>query len=180
MLVIKIPQQDLWDEKNYRFIHVDETTLQLEHSLLAVSNWESKWNKSFFIKDPKTEEESIDYIKFMLLNEVDDNIFYCLSNDVLKKIHDYINEPMTATKIKSNKKDNKPQASYITSEIIYYWMISLNIPLECENWHINKLITLIRVCQIKSQPKQKMSEREAIAYQAKLNAERRAKLKSKG
>lgn len=181
MIVIHIPEQELWNENESRFIHVNASDIKLEHSLYSIAEWESKWNKSFFLKEEKTEEETMDYIKKMVLNDVDPNVFYCINRDILKQIYDYINAPMTATKIRSNGQNaNKPSSTYITSEIIYYWMVNLNIPLECETWHINRLITLIRVCQIKSQPQKKLSNQETIARYAKLNAERRAALKSKG
>lgn len=181
MLIINIPEQELWDEKNQRFIKINPTRLELENSLYAISNWESKWCKSFFISDEKSEEETIDYIKQMTLNEVDDVVYKCIDRQTFDEIKKYINLPMTATKINSKKnQNNNRSSSYITSEIIYYMMLTLNIPPEYDRWHINKLITLIRVCQIKSQPPKKMSQQEAIAYQARMNAERRAKLNSKG
>lgn len=180
MLKIKIQKRECWDSINEKFVYIPETTLELEHSLFSISKWEAKWEKSFFLKEPKTSEETIDYIKMMSLNDVDPIVFNNITKDVFKKIEDYINMPMTATKINSRTINNKESKSYMTSEIIYYYMVTLNIPLECEHWHINRLITLIRVCSIKSQPQKKMSTQEAIAYQAKLNAERRAKMKSKG
>lgn len=180
MLKIKIQKRECWDSINEKFVYIPETTLELEHSLFSISKWEAKWEKSFFLKEPKTSEETIDYIKMMSLNDVDPIVFNNISKDVFKKIEEYINMPMTATKINSRLGNDNNSKSYTTSEIIYYYMVSLNIPLECEHWHINRLITLIRVCSIKSQPQKKMSKQEAIAYQAKMNAERRAKLKSKG
>lgn len=180
MLKIKIQKRECWDSVNERFVYIPETTLELEHSLFSISKWEAKWEKSFFLKEPKTSEETIDYIKMMSLNDVDPIVFNNITKDVFKQIEDYINMPMTATKINSRTANNKESKSYMTSEIIYYYMVTLNIPLECEHWHINRLITLIRVCSIKAQPQKKMSTQEAIAYQAKLNAERRAKMKSKG
>lgn len=182
MLIVNIPGQELWDENNQRFIKVDDTTLEMENSLYAIANWESKWGKSFFQNDEKTEAETIDYIKQMTINKVDDMVYKCIDRQTFCKIKDYINLPMTATKINSkrNQNGNVQSSSYITAEIIYYMMLTLGIPPEYDRWHINRLITLIRVCQIKSQPPQKMSQQEAIAYQARLNAERRAKLKSKG
>lgn len=180
MLKIKIQKRECWDSTNEKFVYIPETTLELEHSLFSISKWEAKWEKSFFLKEPKTSEETIDYIKMMSLNDVDPIVFNNISKDVFKKIEEYINMPMTATKINSKLGNDNNSKSYTTSEIIYYYMVSLNIPLECEHWHINRLITLIRVCSIKSQPQKKMSKQEAIAYQAKMNAERRAKLKSKG
>lgn len=182
MLVINVPKGEFWDSEKNEFVYTEPRSVRLEHSLFSISKWESKWMKSFFLKEPQTPEESLDYIRIMSLDEID-NItlrYICSSKEITNRISEYINTPMTATKINNRSQNNKPSRSYITSEIIYYWMITLNIPLECEHWHLNRLLTLIRVCEIKSQPPKKMSQKDAIAYQARMNAERRAKLKSKG
>lgn len=182
MLTIKVPRGEFWDSVNNEFFYTEPQSIKLEHSLFSVSKWEAKWEKSFFLKEPKTLEESSDYIRIMALDDIDDITlkYICSNRNIVKSIDDYINLPMTATKINSKKDNDEPSKSYVTSEIIYYWMVNLNIPLECEHWHLNRLITLIRVCEIKSRPPEKMSQKEAIAYQARVNAERRAKMKSKG
>ena len=156
MLQITIPaMNDLWDERNQQFLSIKETTIQLEHSLLSISKWESKWNKSFINTKDKTEDELIDYIKCMTITKnVDPNIYVCLTAENIQEIVNYINAPMTATTIRDTGKSNH---EIVTSELIYYWMISLNIPVKFEKWHLNRLITLIRVCSIKNQPAKKMS-----------------------
>lgn len=179
MLQITVPaRNDLWDEKSQEFVSIDETTLRLEHSLLSISKWESKWNKPFLHTPEKTDEEILDYIKCMTITKnVDSNIYVCLTAENIQEIVEYINAPMTATTIRDNGKSSREM---VTSELIYYWMISLNVPVEFEKWHLNRLITLIRVCSIKNQPAKKMSRSEIISRNAALNAARRKKLNTKG
>ena len=169
---------DLWDERNQQFLSIKETTIQLEHSLLSISKWESKWNKSFINTKDKTEEELIDYIKCMTITKnVDPNIYVCLTAENIQEIVNYINAPMTATTIRDTGKSNH---EIVTSELIYYWMISLNIPVKFEKWHLNRLITLIRVCSIKNQPAKKMSRGEIMQRNAALNAARKKRWNTKG
>lgn len=180
MIRITIPANELWDAKNKQFINVKEHTLQLEHSLVSLSKWESKWCKPFLTKQEKTVEETIDYIRCMTLTQnVDQNVYKCLTNENIIQVNNYIEAPMTATKISedNNGKSNKEQ---VTAELIYYWMVALNIPFECQKWHLNRLLTLIRVCNIKNSPPKKMSKKEILNRNRALNEARRAKLKSKG
>ena len=179
MLQITIPaMNDLWDERNQQFLSIKETTIQLEHSLLSISKWESKWNKSFINTKDKTEDELIDYIKCMTITKnVDPNIYVCLAAENIQEIVNYINAPMTATTIRDTGKSNH---EIVTSELIYYWMISLNIPVKFEKWHLNRLITLIRVCSIKNQPAKKMSRGEIMQRNAALNAARKKRWNTKG
>lgn len=181
MLRITIPAIELWDERKEEFVTVGkEQTLQLEHSLVSLSKWESKWCKAFISKENKTNEQTIDYIKCMTITQnVDPDVYKRLTNSHIEMIEEYINAPMTATVFNNNhtKGGNREQ---ITSELIYYWMISLNIPMECQKWHLNKLLTLIRVCNIKNTPPKKMSKREVASQYASLNAARRNKMNSKG
>lgn len=180
MLEIVVEENTLWDEKNEVFIDIKADTLMLEHSLISISKWESKWCKSFFKTKEKTLEEQIDYIRCMTINKkIDPYIFNALRVSDFKKIDDYINAPMTATVINDNEPKNN-NGTYITSELIYYWMIALNIPFECEKWHINRLLTLISVCNIKNKPPKKMSRNEAIRRQAEINAARRKRLNTRG
>lgn len=180
MLEITIPAIEEWDEKNLEFLSYDAITLKLEHSLIALSKWESKWCKPFFSKEEKTYEETIDYIKCMTLTEgVDDQVYRRLTQENVAEIYKYIQAPMTATRITQQTK-GKINNETITSELIYYWMISLQIPVEFENWHINRLITLVQVCNVKNTPPKKMSRRETASRYASLNAARRQKLGTKG
>lgn len=180
MLTITIPATEEFDEIKGEFVYSKEQTLQLEHSLISISKWESKWCKPFLAKQDKTAEEVIDYVKCMTLNKsVSDDVYRCLTQDNISAINEYIGAPMTATYF-SNQDKGKRNNEQITSELIYYWMIALQIPFECQKWHINRLLTLIRVCNVKNAPPKKMSKREIISRNAALNAARRQQLNTKG
>ena len=180
MLEITIPAVEQWDELNQEFIYTKEQTLRLEHSLVSLSKWESKWNKPFLSKQDKTQEEILDYIKCMTTTQnVDPNIYKCLTNSNIIEIKEYIESPMTATTF-SKDKNSKTNREVVTSELIYYWMIALNIPFECQKWHLNRLLTLVQVCNIKNQPPKKMSKKEIMSRNAALNAARRQQLNTKG
>lgn len=180
MLKITIPPTELWDEAKEEFITFKGQTLTLEHSLVSLSKWESKWCKPFVSKQEKTLDETIDYIKCMTLTQnVSDDVYNYLTRENIEEINKYIDAPMTATWFSEskNKSGNKKQ---VTSELIYYWMIALNIPFECQKWHLNRLLTLIRVCNEENQPPKKMSTRDAMERNRALNAARRKQLKTKG
>ena len=172
MLEITIPETELWDERNETFVTVKQHTLRLEHSLVSISKWEQKWCKSYFSRKEKTKEEIIDYIRCMTITQnVDPYIYYCLTRENEEQIKNYIDAPMTAVTFPNEKKGGS--RDIITSEIIYYWMISLGIPFECRKWHLNSLIALIKVCNIKNQPPKKMSRRELASHHRSVNAARR-------
>lgn len=180
MLQITIPETEQWDGVKEEFSIAKEQTLQLEHSLISLSKWESKWCKSFFSKEKKTYEETIDYIKCMTLTQnVNPEVYNRLTMANVDQINTYIEAPMTATCFYDDKK-NSGSREQITSELIYYWMIALNIPFECQKWHLNRLLTLIKVCNIKNQPPKKRSRREIMSRNAALNAARRKQLNTMG
>lgn len=182
MLRIVIPTTEFWDEKNNEFISVKGCELQLEHSLVSISKWESKWNRSFLSKVEKTNEETLDYIRCMTLTQnVNPEVYKCLTNADIVRISDYINAPMTAVHFFNDNDENRHNRT-ITSEVIYSWMIALNIPFECQKWHLNRLLTLIRVCNIENNKskKSKKSSREIASRNAALNAARRKQYNSKG
>lgn len=179
MLKITIPKMELYNESVGEFIYMDGGVLELEHSLVSISKWESKWCLPFISTNNKTTDQVIDYIKCMCLNEVDDEIINNITNDDIYKITNYINSPMTATTF-SNTNNNKSNGEKVTAELIYYWMITLNIPMECQYWHLNRLLTLIRVCDIKNSPPKKMSREELLSRNAALNAARKKQLNTKG
>lgn len=180
MLRITIPATELWDEDKEEFINTKEQTLQLEHSLVSLSKWESKWHKPFLSKDIKTEEENIDYIKCMTITQnVDPKVYDFIPNDIREKIKEYIEDKMTATWF-NDEKSGKGGSEQITSELIYYWMITQNIPIKCEKWHLNRLLTLIKVCNVKNQPPKKMGKKALMSQRAQLNAARRKQLNTKG
>ncbi len=179
MLIITIPATEQWNEETQEFVISKAQTLQLEHSLISLSKWESKWCKPFLSSKEKTNEEIIDYIRCMTLTpHVGPDVYYNLTFENINRVNEYIGAPMTATTF--NNVNSKPNREIITSELIYYWMISQNIPFECQKWHLNRLLTLIRVCNIKNAPSKKMSKHDIASRNASLNAARRSKLNSKG
>lgn len=186
MLQINIPDTEFYNSETREFFTVKGQTLRLEHSLVSLSKWESKWRKPFLTDEIKSNDETIDYIKCMTLTQnVDPVIYNCITPEILDQINEYIKAPMTATwfsedKNKNSKANRKLNGEQITSELIYYWMIALQIPVKFEKWHLNRLITLIRVCNIKNQPPKKRSTLDIMRSNAELNAARRKKLNSKG
>jgi len=179
-LPIHIPEKELFDEGTGKFITVKETNIVLEHSLISISNWESKWHKPYLSSEQKTPEEFISYLQCMCLTKnVNPNVFYTFDAENLKKVAEYITNPMTATTFK--RQDQKKSREIITSELIYFWMTNFQIPFDpCEKWHINRLLTLIEIASIKNQPPKKMGKREAAQQRAALNASRRAKYNTRG
>ena len=176
-----IIKPELYDEKTGEFIDRVTTTIRLEHSLVSLSKWESKWHKPF-LHTEKTDEEIMDYIKCMTLTQnVPDDVYNKLSSKNIQEIKDYIDNPMTATTFSENRNQKKSR-EIVTSELIYYWMVAYQIPFECQKWHLNRLITLTRICGIKNQPpsKNKTSQRELANRYAAMNRQRRAQLHSKG
>lgn len=179
MLKIFVPSGELFDELSGRFITVNGRELQLEHSLVSISKWESRWKKPFLSDQPKSREETMDYVRCMTISQnVDPNVYLGLSEANVNAVNKYIDDPMTATTFKNDKK--KASRQIVTSEIIYYWMISLGIPMECQKWHLNRLLALIRVCDEKNQPGRKKSRKDIIAENRALNQMRRAKSGSRG
>jgi hypothetical protein len=180
VLRITIPAGELWDEENERFISTKEQTLQLEHSLVSLSKWEAKWNKPFLSKKDKTLEETIDYIKCMTITQnVSPDVYKRLTVENIKTVNDYIDAPMTATTF-SEDKYAKKNKEIVTAELIYYWMIALNIPPEYRKWHLNQLLTLVRVCNIKNEPPKKTSKKDLMRRYAEINAANKKKFNSKG
>lgn len=181
MLQITVPiSPEGWDAEKEEFIAPQTKVLQLEHSLVSLSKWESKWHKPFLAKNNKTLEETIDYIKCMTITQnVNPNVYEHLTKQNMDMIGKYIDDSMTATFF-TEEKMRRTNSEIITSELIYYWMIALNIPFECQKWHLNRLLTLIKVCNIKNQPPRKMSTRDRLSRNAALNEARRKKFNSKG
>lgn len=186
MLTIIIPpceEKVEWDEKKQEFHDISAfkgCTLNLEHSLISIKNWEAKWHVPFTTTKDKTEEQAIHYIKCMTINkDAPEEAYTHLTVKNIQDISDYINDPMTATTINNiNKK--KGSREIVTAELVYYWMIALQIPFECQKWHFNQLMTLIEVCNVKNSPPKKMSKSEIIDRNRALNQARRAKYNTKG
>ncbi len=180
MLKITVPGLELYDETKNEFINYKDQILQLEHSLVSISKWEAKWHKPFLSDEDKTLEEIIDYIKCMTITQnVKSDVYDRLTSDNIQTINDYIQDSMTATTFSDDKKKTGKK-EIVTSEVIYYWMVTYNIPMECQKWHLNRLLTLVKVCTIKNSPPKKMSNSEIISRNKALNAARRKKLNTKG
>lgn len=181
MLFLTIPDKEYYDEAKNEFITVKGQIIQLEHSLVSVSKWEAKWKQPFLDRrHEKTIEQTIDYIRCMTITQnVRSELYYSLSDKQIGVIEAYILDPMTATWFPKN--DDQPKSRRImTSEVIYWEMIALQIPFECQKWHLNRLLTLIQVCNAENSPKKKMSAKEAMEQRRALNAARRKKLGTRG
>ena len=171
MLQIIIKPVQLFDEEHSLFIMSKEYKLSLEHSLISLSRWESKWHKAFLTKALKTDEETLDYIKCMTMNkDIDEEAYNLITPDYMEIVNKYIADPVTATTFM--KEDKKGGQEIVTSELIYFWIVNYSIPFECEKWHLNRLITSIEVCAIKTQPKKKMSQRALLNRNRMINEQR--------
>lgn len=186
MLKIAIPKQELWDEGKEEFVDFEGAQLTLEHSLVSISKWEAKYHKPFITNrknDVKTQEELKYYIKCMTITQnVPDRVYDYLTPANYKEIQNYMEDSQTATTVRENDRGSS-NSRVITSEVIYYWMIALNIPVDFQKWHINRLLMLIKVCNAynnKGQNKKKMSKSELMARNTRLNAARRKQLNTKG
>lgn len=186
MLKITIPSAELFDNRTQEFIQISGATIALEHSLVSISKWEAKWKKPFLSETKKTDEEMRDYIKCMTLTQnVDPTVYYGLTKENMQAISKYIEDPMTATWFNENDiKKGRPKgprnSEQPTSELIYYWMVAYQIPWECQKWHINRLMTLIKICSVKQEQPKKMSKKDIYARNAAINAARRKKYGTKG
>jgi len=186
MLTITIPGVEVWDEAKQEFGSTKSQMLCLEHSLVSISKWESVWHKPFIGQTKRTVEETVSYIKCMTTTQnVDPKAYMMLTKDNLEDVSKYIDDSMTATWFVERKDIGTPPKNkeQVTSELIYYWMIALEIPFECQRWHLNRLLTLIRICNIKNnagQKKGKKNPREILSQNAAINAARRKELGTTG
>lgn len=183
MLRINIPDRELFDETTMTFIDIKAQTLQLEHSLVSIAKWESKWHKPFLDEKPKSYEETLDYIRCMTVTQnVDPLVYRGLTNTDIQQINDYMNDPMTATWFTNHEEQPqvKSRKEVVTAEVIYYWMICLNIPIDFQKWHLNRLLTLIRLAELKQRPSKKMSKAATMKQNRALNAARRNRLGTRG
>ena len=179
MLEIIIPGLELYNEETNEFTCYDDVKLELEHSLVSISKWESKWCKPFLDGKDKTLDEIVDYVRCMTISDtIESDVYDRLTEENLVVINEYIGRPMTATTFNNEKKSTGREI--ITSEIIYYWMVSFNIPFECQYWHLNRLLTLIKVCNVKNNPPKKMSQKEILARNKALNDARKKELGTRG
>lgn len=188
MLQITIPatpEIEMWDYEKQEFIirkATKEYTIQLEHSLVSLSKWESKWCKPFLSDKKMTEEESLDYIKCMTITQnVPSEVYDNIPNSVIEEVSEYIAKPMTATWFSNNANKGKGgKKKTVTAEVIYCWMFALNIPVKFEKWHLNRLLTLIRVCDEENKPPNKRSKKSILDEYAALNNARKQKFNTRG
>ena len=183
MLLLKIPPVEYYDEENDLFSYSGERTIQLEHSLISISKWESRWHKPYLAEERRTMEESIDYIRCMTITpNVPDEEYQRIGDAQMDEVSAYILDPMSATEVSRRQKKEgvARRKDVVTSEKIYSWMIGLNIPLECQKWHLNRLFALIELCDAQNAPPKKKSKRELIEENKALNQARRAQANSKG
>lgn len=184
MLNITVPARKLWDEKNEQFLYVKETVLMLEHSLISLSKWEETWHIPFLGKEKHTAEQMIDYIRCMTLNKtVDPNVYLCLTAKNYQAITEYINAQRTASHVEHRNPKRKTSGEQVTSELIYYWMSSLQIPYDpCQKWHLSRLLALIDIADAKNNPdnKKKMPMKDVMSRNKALNEARLAKHHTKG
>lgn len=182
MLELIIPKSEQYDESRNLFIYTEERTIKLEHSLYSLSLWESKWKVPFVENGKvgnKTGAQILDYIKFMTINreEIPDDTYSFITGEMFNEIKKYVEDPMTATTFSNRRGTSNNHvarnAQFITSELIYSFMFSLNIPIECEHWNLNRLLVLIRCCEENNRAPEKMSQREVVDYHRMLNQMRR-------
>ena len=179
MLKITVPDREFYDETNNEFFIKKGATFYIEHSLISISKWESTWEMPFLSHKEKTKAQLTDYVRCMTLTQnIPDYIYDMLTQDNFRDINKYINSKKTATTIKTS--DHKKNNQIITSELIYYFMVALNIPFECQKWHLNRLLTLIQVCNEKNKPSKKMNRRDLNRRNSATNAARRARSGSRG
>ena len=184
MFELKIDAKEGWDASKNEFVQTKPTTLCLEHSLVSLSKWEAHFRKPYLSTDNKTKEEILYYIKCMTITQnVDPKVYELLGEEDFRQINDYISDTATATWFNEKKAEGgapvRPNKQIITSELIYYWMVSYRIPFECQKWHLNRLLTLIKICNVKNNPK-KMKKADILRRNASLNEARRKAWHSKG
>lgn len=182
MLTITIPQTELFNPETNEFIPTQAVEIRFCHNLLSLSKWERKWKVHFIANQKLTPEQFLDYIKVMTVNgPFDDIVYQSLTKENLESIADYLADPATATTINNRNQSKRGGGRVITSELIYAWMAILRIPFQpCEEWNLNRLLTLIQVTSLEQEPPKKMGKAEALAQQRSLNAARKAKMRTHG
>ena len=194
MLTLTIPGKQNWDPVKQEFLYTAPVELKLEHSLLSLAKWESKWHIPFLSNaGAMTREQGLDYLRCMTVSKgVPPEVYTRLTREQCDALNAYMNDPATATWFRGERKPNEPppadtrprrrtgSGTETTAEVIYSQMFQLGIPKECEKWHLNRLLTLIRVCQESQNPPKKMRSREWAAERKALNEKRKAKMHTRG
>ena len=181
MLELHVTGQELYNEETEEFTSTDDFDLLLEHSLSSLSKWESKYKKPFLSDKEKSFEETLAYVEFMILNEnYPKDICSKLNNEHFEKINKYIESSETATTFNNTQNQGRRNSEIITAELVYYWMVAFNIPFECQFWNLNRLFTLIQICNIKNSPQKKMSRNELASRNHQLNEQRKRALGTSG
>lgn len=181
MLEIITMEDEFYDSRTNKFIQIPACTLTLEHSLISLAKWESKWHIPYLNEVNKTEVQELDYIRCMTIGNIPNvHVFKALSTTDIKTIKEYINNPMTATTFQKRKNEQVRKKDVITAEVLYSRMFIHGISIECQKWHLNRLLTLIRVCDLQNAPKEKMTKKQTAQRNAELNAARRAKYNTRG
>lgn len=184
MYTFEFPGGELFSESfdEVSFVRLPPQTITMEHSLISLAKWEGRHHKAFLKEGANlTTEEQLDYFYCMCITkDVNPLVFACAGDKEIRKLNDYISDPMTAVKFRSTPENGRGTRDVVTADLIYYWMVSLNIPFECEKWHLNRLLALIRVCNMKNAPPKNMSKREILRNNHALNQARRARTGSKG
>jgi len=179
MLEITVPASEIYDSKKNKFYDVPSCILTLEHSLISVAKWEAKWHTPYLNAKKRSNAQTLDYIRCMTIGPIkDDHVFSVLTSENITQIQAYMEDSMTATTFP--KRPHSPPRELVTAETLYYRMFASNIPMECQKWHLNRLLTLIRVCEAKNGPQSKMSASQTATHYAEQNALRRTKYKSRG
>jgi len=180
VLQVIVEGDEFFNEETSEFTSVGDVVLELEHSLVSLSKWESEFQVPFLSRSEKTSQEIFGYIKAMILTEdFDPDIILRFTQDNLNKINAYIESKQSATTF-GLMPETGGRGETITSELIYYWLVAFNIPFECQYWHLNRLFALIRICNIKNSPEKKMSKSEIAMRNRALNEQRKAQLGTHG
>jgi len=180
MLVLHLPETELFDESDGTFYKTEPITLRLEHSLISVSKWESKWKTPFLDKKDKSREEIDGYIEAMILNEnFPPGVISRFGSEHYRAINEYIESTESATTF-GKMPERKGRGETITAELIYYWMVAFQIPFVCETWHLNRLFALVKICNIKNSKPDKKSRAEMARDYREMNAKRKAELGTTG
>ena len=179
MLSIKLPENEVFDDNAAKFVRQPELVLQLEHSLLSISKWESAYEKPFLKSERMSQAELLYYIQCMRLDDGHISDLLRLNEKDFKRIGEYMNAKNSSTTFYEPEESGRSRGETITSELVYYWMVTFQIPFEAETWHFQRLMALIKICSVKNSNK-KVRRRDVAAQNRALNAQRLAQNGGRG